>query len=234
MVFETPQTLSTNPADYSVKTLAGTVAFVTEAVVEQNNDVSVLLSLDYILQSRALYTVEVSGLSMVLFQYLAPTPEVVVQVSSFTGEVSGGLYGTPAGLVLFSPALESAAASSSIQIDDVSTCTKAYDSYEFPAPKDPAPLMTWPGAGFLGSGVAWGTRYQLAEFSWSLTIQNEESVSAPVDSDAVATITEVLDPAYVAYLGNPYWVLFNGIGNPFIVADNLMPIPSGTTIITPL
>ena len=158
-----------------------------------------------------------------------------VPIDQFSGEVSGGLLGQPLGQVFFSPALEAAIANSSIQVDSISCCTRAYDVYSMPSLPDPYPLMTWgpdlPYASVLGDNgnVLWATADRLGLAHMNLGDFHTESMPQAVDGPADAVLQETHDQSRVSLLNVDDWVLFDGVGTPFATADNLTPIPAGTT-----
>ena len=169
----------------------------------------------------------------------APKPAGITQfamsISDFSGEVSGGLLGEPLGLVFFSPSLDALAPNSSIQVSEVSVCTRAFDVYTPPGPIDPNPLYTFSSngpAGGLGGAVLWAPFERLLGAKLNLTLKFGE-IFDPTDGPAVAILAEPFDPAYVALLNNSFWTTYNGFGTPFICASNLAPIPPGPiTVIT--
>jgi hypothetical protein len=175
------------------------------------------------------------------FQWVAPLLNVAVPILRFSGEAKEGFLGQHAGLVYFSPALDAAMSGSAIQIDSVEVCTKAYDQYVFPQPPDPPALFTYGGpAGTWGvlnssNAVLWGAFPRLSEVRFEFEVRHEDAVPQAVDGPATATLTETFDPSYVAYLNNPGWALFDGVTSTtppmFICANNLAPIPPGSTTV---
>lgn len=160
-----------------------------------------------------------------------------IPILNFSGEVSGGLLGQPLGQVFFSPALEAAIANSSIQIDSVSCCTRAYDVYTLPSLPDPFPLMTFGPeqtyssvlGGNSAGNVLWAPAPRLGLAYVNLSDFQEETMPQAVDGPADATLQEPFDQSRVSLLNVDDWVLFDGVGTPFATADNLTPIPAGTT-----
>ena len=242
-----------NPASYVVQGADGAYTAVIEVLVEQQTDVqSVVLVLGADLVSTAWYQVRVSSLVKTTlglalqpaaqsFQFVAPQKTLSLSLSQFSGEVQGGLFGTPAGLVFFSPALEVSIPNSVIEIDEVSVCTTAYDTYRFPTPLDPTPLYTWqrgaPQTALAQVGVAlWAPFARLTEAKFNLTLALAETVQAPTTGPATATLREVWQQDTVALLNNPYWTLFalpsTGVG--FMTAKNTSPIPTGPIVVVPL
>jgi len=166
--------------------------------------------------------------------------KIVVKLCDFTGLAQGGLLGSAKGQVFFSPALSSAAANSTIQVDTVDTCVRAYDTYVFPTLPDPSLLFTFPKnpgpttpVSTLGGAVLWAPPNRLAEASFALEWQNEDTFESATDSRAIATLEEPLDATRISLLNNSYWRLYDGASPSFITAANLTPIPPGpTTVIT--
>jgi len=155
-----------------------------------------------------------------------------IKLSDFTGEVTGGILGDPLGLVFFSPSLEVAAPNSSIQVDDVSVCTRAFDVYTIPSPPDPSPLYTFSSngpSGTIGGSVLFAPFERLLGASLNFTLQPSDALGPYVDGPAAAILSEPFDPAYVSLLNNSFWTIYDGLGTPFITANNLAPIPPGPT-----
>jgi hypothetical protein len=160
-----------------------------------------------------------------------------INIDRFSGEVSGGLLGQPLGQVFFSPALEAAIADSSIQIDSVSCCTRAYDVYTVPSLPDPFPLMTFGPeqtyssvlGGNTAGNVLWAPADRLGLAHVSLADLREDTLPTAVDGPADAILQETFDQSRVSLLNVDDWVLFDGVGTSFATADNLTPIPAGTT-----
>ena len=252
-----------NPASYSLAGVDGSVRTIEEVQLEQQTDVlSLVLVLgpppsggDPDLEDDKWYQVTVSPLvvtttllSLVpntsLFQWVETAPSLSIDLGQFTGEVQGGLFGNPLGLVFFSPALEVPAANSIIQIDQVDVCTTAYDTYTFPTPIDPFPLYTWspttPLTGLGQTGVSlWAAFPRLVDARFEITFTGPsmvEPMPVGIDGPATATFNQQWALAFIALLNNSYW----GLGPTpapasalFICANNLGPIPPGplTTVV---
>jgi len=159
---------------------------------------------------------------------------VAAAIPDFSGEVSGGLFGTPAGLVFFSPSLEDVAPLSAIQIDELSVCSRAYEVYEYPKPVDPLPLSTFggynPGQTNNTAYVLWAPFPRLNEAKMALSAIYPEVYAGANSGRCVAVLDEPHDPLLVSLLNNPYWQTFGtGVLHPFKTASNLAPIPAGTT-----
>jgi hypothetical protein len=153
------------------------------------------------------------------------------------------LFGDPDGLVFFSPALiPGGAPNSSIQVDEVKTCTTAYDTYSFPQPVDPQPLythggglMATPSASLLNTAALFVEFYRMAEAKHTLRDTSQDAYLPPVDISATMVLREMWPPARVALLNSTGWTLFDGLAPPpydFITADNLSPFPPPTSGIT--
>lgn len=149
------------------------------------------------------------------------------------------LLGEPLGQIFFSPALDtSVPADSTIQVDSVSVCTRAYDVYEFPTLPDPHPLTTFGATWHNGSvlndadSVLQATAERLGQAQIILSDHPQDTWSGAADGPADATLQETFDQTKVALLNvdeTAGWVLFDGVGTPFICADNLAPIGPGAT-----
>lgn len=177
-----------------------------------------------------------------LFQWTQQfTFPMQIPISSFSGEVSGGLLGQPLGQVFFSPSLDLAAPNSAIQVDEVSVCTRSYDVYSFPSIPDPNPFMTH-GGGLLATYSAselndttrvfyasFNSPRRLSEAQFNLEQAEDETMPQAVDGPADATLFEPLNPSFVSYLGDFSKVLFDGINPSFTLTNNLAPIPPGAT-----
>jgi len=160
------------------------------------------------------------------FQWVGNILRSVIPVDAFSGEVQYGLYGIHNGLVFFSPALETAAANSTIEVDQVDVCTRAYDEYHPPQPLDPLPLFTH-GLGVVPTSnnsvinsadwVLWAAFPRLVEarieLGGSTTVPYKDSVRKPTDTSVTAT-TQVIWPAdRVSLLNGLPWKLFEVDGN---------------------
>lgn len=253
----------TNPTNYTISSLSGTSVPVLSAVLEQAGlsmtqairARSVILTLGSSLYETAFYVSTVSSSvqtstggsvtpSTSVFQWLQGTNQVQIPLGMFTGEVSGGLFGSPDGLVFFSPALNTLAANSIIQVQEVDVCTTAYDTYVMPSPVDPLPLFLHgggllptpsPDPYLLNQTVLWAPwpRNFDAKFELEFTGEaNQEQLPAPVDNACSALLKQQFALGYVALLNDPAWFLFDnkhGTSVPptFITANNLAPIPPG-------
>jgi len=244
------------PASYTVTDLNLNPIPVTSATAYGPTPVQRLtLELDSEMNPGGYYVVTIvnpnvkttSGLNLVptydMFQWgemqaLYRRTPLNIPISNFSGEVSGGLLGQPLGQVFFSPALETAIADSSIQIDSVSCCTRAYDVYTIPSLPDPYPLMTFgPGQTYSSvlsnsNSVLWAPADRLGLAHVNLVDLREDTLPTAVDGPADAILQETFDQTRVSLLNVVDWVIPGGPlpqGIPFMTADNLTPIPPGTT-----
>jgi hypothetical protein len=149
------------------------------------------------------------------------------------------LFGSPDGLVFFSPSLVlGGAPNSSIQVDDVKACTQAYDTYTFPQTLDPQPfylyggsLVPTPTLSTLNSAVLFTNFYRLNEAKHNLSDSESDLIPPASDISATMLLTEIWPPARVSLLNNPAWATFDGVAAPpydFITADNLSAFPAPT------
>lgn len=167
-----------------------------------------------------------------------------IPIQNFSGEVQGGLLGNPAGQVFFSPAYEAVGATSTIELESVSVCTRAFDQYEFPALLDPPSLYTFgPGvSSVLGAGfILWAPAEKLGLFKSRLSNFGQEdvlpkiydsstgSLESPIgDSPAIATLREPIDITRASFLNDLRWRTFPGTDAiVFTTADNMTPIGPG-------
>jgi hypothetical protein len=238
-----------DPANYVITDLGGSAVSVSS--VDPFLDGSRLtLNLGTDLASGGYYNITVDpsvhtsdGLSLSpptsLFQWTAmeaalTTGPLSISFAQFSGEVTGGLLGQPAGLLFFSPALLEIAPSSVIQVEEASLCTRGYDSYEFPQPIDPPPLFTFsakaPQAVLGPTSVLWAPAERLGLARIILTDSHEETMPTAEDGPADATLVEPIDITRAGFLNDARWHLFDGAATTFITADNLTPIGPGPTV----
>lgn len=174
-----------------------------------------------------------------LFQWREHIPSPIeVPFHNFSGEVSGGLHGTPAGQVFFSPAYETAVANSVIQVEEVNVCTRAFDVYDIPDLPDPAVLYTYasPSSAAAGSFIGAGGPVLFApapRLGLARVIVHDlrtDTVTSPVDGPADATLVETIDITRAAFLNDDRWGTFPGASlGVFITADSQTPIGAGPT-----
>jgi len=172
-----------------------------------------------------------------------------IPIASFSGEVEGGLLGQPAGQIFFSPALEQPIANSTLEVDEVSLCTRAFDVYEMPPQvPDPVPLRTWGGSvethlvGGTNVGVLYAPAEHMGEVRLTLADLRQETMPAPVDGPSTGILEEPIDILKGGFLNDPRWGLADGVlPDPslgtypaaFHTIDNLTPVgPGSTTNIT--
>lgn len=180
----------------------------------------------------------------VLFQWKEARSTIRIPITSFSGEVASGLLGVPAGQAFFSPALDVSVANSTLQVDSVSVCTRAYDVYSIPGIPDPLPLFTWPGPltggksqiGAAG-GVLIASAHRLGQAI--MAIQNRVSDTMPDadDGPATGTLEEPIDITRASFLNDDRWRTFPGSGatlGAFMLADNLTFIGPGPTVVIAL
>lgn len=160
-----------------------------------------------------------------------------IPISDFSGEVSGGILGDPDGLVFFSPALDQAIADSVIEIDEITTCTQAYDVYQIPQVADPQPLYTFGGpieATLNGAGVLWATADRLGQAIINLASTHTASLPLATDGTATGTLTETIDITKASFLNDSRWKTYPATGvTVFSTANNTAPIgPGPVSVIT--
>ena len=176
------------------------------------------------------------------FQWVTPIQTTTVDIRDFSGEVQGGPFGNPAGLVYFSPSLNVAASNSIIQVEEVDVCSTAYDTYSFPQPIDPSPFYVWSPTApqtMLGQAgiVLFGGFPKLCDASFDLELVGENfSDLMPEANDGSCSILmrAGFAPGYVALLNIPTWALFDGnpaheTTPPMFICANITsgPIPPG-------
>lgn len=240
-----PDAQLTDPLNYLIREPVGSVLTVASVQVEGNPaaPLSVVLVCPHGLRFAGLYGIRVSpnvrSLAALLpldpdyhdFQWFGKPLEMRVPIGHFSGEVSGGILGAPNGLVFFSPALSAPAANSAIQVDSVTTCTRASDVYSFPEPPDPPVLYTFGGpATYTNEAVCFAPPNRLSEAWWTIEDHREDTYGGAATSNCRSTLHERWDPTRVSLTNNPYWEVFSPASpHPFITADNLTPIPPGAT-----
>jgi hypothetical protein len=246
----------TNPSSYSIQALTGgTLRRLNATSAVSTGPRSVEVTVDDLFYPNIAYTVFVQnvtttdGLSFpqspAQFEWVPPTRSLSVPFRRFSGEVRSGssdqnpdgaeLFGHPNGVVFFSPSLIAGGApNSQIQVDRVSACTQAGDTYSFPKTKDPpafythgAGVVPTPAVATLNSAfVLFANFYRLGEAQHNLSLQPEDEHVPLANEEAMFKLRQVYDPARFALLNSTGWHLFDGTGNPFVVADNLSPVGS--------
>ena len=252
-IFDT--TMQVGPAttlgNYTVTDLNGNVLPIVSVTAEQSGDpVSVVLTLSVPMTTTSWYQTVLSDAILSTFGYhLLPLTHVFqwvqsaqstsVPIPEFSGEVQGGQFGFPNGLVFFSPSLNVAASNSVIQVEEVAVCTTAYDQYHFPQPVDPSPFYVWSPTApqtFLGqSGIVLFAGFpRLSEATFELEFTGthlQDQVPEAFDGSCSILMQTGFAPGYVALLNDPAWWMFDGTHSTtppmFICANNLAPIPFG-------
>jgi hypothetical protein len=176
--------------------------------------------------------------NLVQWQEVIPRP-IRVGIDSFSGEVTTGLLGQPAGQIFFSPAFGASVPNSVIQVDTASVCTRAYDIYTIPSLPDPQILYTFPApsgtSAILGpsGGVLRAPADRLGLATMELSDLREETVPAPTDEPAEGLLVETINITRASFLNDSRWRIFPGVGaslGSFRTADNGTPIGPGPTV----
>lgn len=236
----------TNAANYTVTKTDGTSVAVSTVTPIDNQHVELTLGADLVLEAR--YALQIgSNVTTAGAQSLSPDTFVFqffrnkpirLGFEHFTGEVTSGLLGTPAGQVFFSPALEVDTANSSIQIDSVSVCTRAFDVYEIPEIPDPPYLYTYPSpdavatSSLLNMASLFASAARMGLARTDLVDAQTDTYTAPTDGPADATLVETIDITTGGFLNDDRWRTYPGTGaslGTFTTADNSTPIGSGGT-----
>ena len=238
-------------SNYTISHIDGTTVPVATVTAIDSTHGELLLGADleaggyYVLTiSSDVRTFDNQGLSpdANLFQWAKIQPNPIrIAFEQFSGEVTTGLLGQPAGQVFFSPALETAVANSIIQVDEVSVCTRAFDEYQIPDIPDPPILYTFPppesGGVFTGSLLnssagLFATAERLGLARVNLSDLRTDTFQTAVDGPADATLVETIDITRASFLNDVRWETYPAatasIG-VFQTADNLTPIGPGPT-----
>lgn len=226
----------TDPASYSLTDLQGNAITINSVVASGTSPIRrVTFALDSELDPGGYYVATLlsnqikttGGLTISpetdLFQWNEMSAPInvgplVIRLLDFSGEVTTGLLGQPAGQVFFSPALDADAPGSSIQVDSVSLCTRAYDVYEMPELPDPPLLYTFGGNGpgataVLGpSTVLFTTAERLGLARVNLTDSQQDTMPTAVDGPADATLVETIDITRAAFLNDSRWRTYPAVG----------------------
>lgn len=250
----------TNPANYVIQSVTGTPIPVLSATPSGTSPIRrVTLNLGAALRSKDYYSVVLDPLIVdaignavnpdtYIFQWVdksaTSSRPLEIPISNFSGEIVGGLLGEPDGLVFFSPALAAVAATSTLQVEEIDVCTKAYDEYHFPDPPDPEPLLTFRlgvrtviGA----SSVLWAPADRLGLARMDSSMLQVDEVYPPIynfvsgmlespisDTPALAVLEEPIDITKAGFLNDVRWKTFPAGGaTNFITANNLAPIGPG-------
>lgn len=172
------------------------------------------------------------------FQWMDMTASVfvrplVIPIKDFSGEVRGGLLGNPDGQIFFSPAYEDVDSTSTIELEQLSVCTKAYDEYHLPDPPDPVPLLTWgPGiSSVIGPGSAlWAPFDRMGLPRMDLEVLSADDFQPAYDFNLQATLVETIDITKGGFMNDLRWGTFPATGKTvFTTAANQSPIGPGPT-----
>lgn len=252
--FRVPMSLSgafTNPSNYIITEVEGGISVPVLSITISGpapHSVAVL-ELGSSLSSKDYYSLEinpsivsVTGHSsvpdIVIFQWADMTRPLFgvpleISIEDFSGEVSGGILGNPDGLVFFTPAYDTVGGTSTIEVEDVSVCTTAYDEYHLPRPLDPIPLMTFGGSvpSLIGSSsVLWAPADRLGQARLDLEVDHSELFVPAYDSPAYAELVETIDISKASFLNDTRWKTFPATSAlQFKTASNLSPIGPGPT-----
>jgi hypothetical protein len=240
-----------DPATYIVEDAEGTTIEVYRVNVVDNPIRHVVLSLVSGMAPNSTHTISiVSGLFAAEGSIPIDPQTVSVEVgtfsssiflsvplSSFSGEVSGGLLGQPAGQIFFSPAF-SVTSNTEIQLDAASVCATAYDTYTFPTPPEYSGVFCTYGAvseSLLNRDALFAPwNVGLRETKLEMADYHEETMNPLVDGPTTLVSQELLDITRASFLNDTRWALFPGDGAEYVfkTADNLTPIPPGPIITT--
>lgn len=244
--------------NYSVIATTGGASIPVTAVVLGEPPVQHLtLMLGSPLIPKAYYAIVVNSSIVSIFgSPVQPTTQVImwealkafveIPIEDFSGEVSGGILGTPEGQVFFSPALEAQVSSvSTLEIEEVSVCTRAYDEYHIPDTPDPEVLFTYgPGQteSFLGQMVLFAPADRLGLASITLRDHHAEDVlpevyvpgtatyESPISDFGTGFLVETIDITRGAFLNDVRWKTFpNTDALVFRTLDNATPVGPGPT-----
>lgn len=254
LVFGAPMQINAalvNPASYALTTAAGAPVTITGILLEGNpvapTEATVIAS--SLLTPGQLYTFRVTNPAVQSVALdsanpnhhdLAWQPEgrwTNIPWDSFAGGAPGGILTPPPGprppphgMVFFSPAFDAPVPNSIIQVESVRTCTTAEDSYQIPADQETRAFYTFGGTPSFLNGPTSGLFIPQPQIRQGLQQRLSESLPLAVSSHGVGTLVETLDPTRVTRLNGLIWPLFDNVSaSPFILADNLTPIPPGVT-----
>ena len=219
-----------DPTNYTVTTVSGTPIVVNSATPSGPTPITrVVLELASGMDPGAYYAATIDTAAGIqasngepflrdssVFQWaqMLFSGPISINIDNFSGEVTGGLLGQPAGQIFFSPALDVAAADSSIQLDEVSLCTRAYDTYTPPSLPDPGILMTFGGVVTTllndADKVLYATAERLGLFRANLVDTQAETMPTAVDGPADAELVETIDANKAGFLNVPGYTLFPG------------------------
>jgi hypothetical protein len=236
--------------NYQVEDMFGNAFTIVSVTPEQpTNTLSVALVLSTPMHTDGVYQATISASirsvngqpivpSTVPFTWVQETPNpILMQFQEFTGEVKDSVFGNPNGLVFFSPALNTSAANSIIQVEEVDVCTTAFDTYTPPQPIDPIPLYTFgrgsPVGSVLGPAGAslWAPFPRMTVAQTNVLDNRLDTYQGATDGMAVALIQgSTWNLTYVALLNNLAFLTYR----PPPAAALPMPPPPSTVPITPV
>jgi len=255
LIFSTAMTVNaalTTPSSYTIQATDGghlipvISAFVSGSTPYQR----VVLVLGEALLSKQFYAVTVGSTVFSLLGLNVTPPTYILQwadmtqpvliapleipIKDFSGEVRGGLLGQPDGQVFFSPAFSTVSAQSTIELEELSVCTKAYDEYLLPVDPDPEPLRTFSpngGTSLLGiSTVLWAPAARLGRAVMVLGRHETDACQQAADGPSYATLVETINTNRAAFLNDPRWKTYpNTSALVFRTADNQTSIGPGPT-----
>jgi hypothetical protein len=218
----------TSPLCYVIKAVTGGAAIAVLSATQSGGTPvrRATLVLGAPLKSLEYYSVRVTGIlnvngdppnpEAVTFQWVDATRPragipLEIPIRDFSGEVTEGLLGAPDGQVFFSPALEASVSSNStIELQELGVCTRAYDEYHIPNPPDPSVLFTFrPGIpSVLGpTSVLWGDAYRLGQAILNVSQRFSDDVQGSSDFLAGMTLEETIDTSRGGFLNDPRWLL---------------------------
>jgi len=232
----------TNPANYTLTRVTGSVPITILSVTPSGPTPirRATLLIDTPLISKEYYAIVVSdNVRTILDLSLDPDTEIFqwadltrprnglpleIPIKDFSGEVTGGILGDPDGQVFFTPAYDTVTADSTIELEELSVCTRAYDEYHFPNPPDPPPLFTFsPGrnSGLVGpTNVLWAPAPRLGQAKLNLRDRHDDVFNPPIynnvsgmlespiaDTPATAVLEEPIDITKASFLNDPRWIL---------------------------
>ena len=150
-------------------------------------------------------------------------------------EEQKALFGNPNGLVFLSPSLTNSA-NSTIQVDDIQACTRAYEVYQIPP--DPLPKKTLrtygPASAISRLNQDVLTRGSITRSSGPVVLLSlllPESTEEAQDIGASVAIVETYPPARMSLLNSPSWATSGAVPPAlpkylFKTADNSAPLPA--------
>lgn len=149
-----------------------------------------------------------------------------IPIKDFTGEVSGGILGTPDGQVFFSPALlQAVTATSTLEVEEVSVCSLAFDQYTFPVVPDPIPLYTFSKGvpSVIGpTSVLWAPAARLGQAQFTLSPSFADFLDLAVfDGPASGVLAETIDITSGGFLNDRRWVMGGSYSSSSVSGKNI-------------